>query len=172
MSRPPHFFDIHSAEALFALLKSVKESFASSRAKRTQDLLLLVFGLTHLREWIAPDYDPLRPATTPPQQFFQKIYALNEFKMIQGLCNRSKHMVPSSNVMGTLYESRIDDWPDLDSVGNFDRGFPTAYSVDDRDILDVVEVVIAFYEKHWFRTEGACVSLKRKNLSKEDNGPT
>ena len=34
------------------------------------------------------------------------------------------------------------------------------YRKDDRDILDVVEVVIAVYEKHWFRTEDACVSLK------------
>jgi len=58
--------------------------------------------------------------------------------------------------MGTLSESTIDDWPDVDSLTDFDRGFPTAYSVDDRDIVDVIQVVITFYEEQWFRTrEGA-----------------
>ena len=156
MSRPSHFFDIQSAKALFDLLRSLKDSFASSRAKRTQELLLLVFGLTHLREWIAPDYDPQRTAVTPAERFYQHIYTLAEFRLLQALCNRSKHMVPSRSVMGTLSESTIDDWPDVDSLTDFDRGFPTAYSVDDRDIVDVIQVVITFYEEQWFRTrEGA-----------------
>jgi hypothetical protein len=172
MTRPTHFFDLYDPEALFGLLKSVAESFSSSPTKRVQDLLLLVFGLTHLREWIAPDYDPQCPATTPAQKFFQQIYALREFKILQHLCNRSKHMVPAKSVMGTLYESPIDDWPDVDAVRDFDRGFPSAYSVDDRDVFEVIQVVIAFYDKHWFQTAGNRDSIKEGQLSGESNGST
>ncbi|MGH9428006.1 MAG: hypothetical protein ACRD2L_17110, partial [Terriglobia bacterium] len=121
MSRPSHFFDIQSAEELFRLLKTVANSFTLSRAKCTQDLLLLVFGLTHLREWIAPGYDPNRMAVTPAEKFYQHIFTLDEFKVLQDLCNRSKHMSASESVMGTLHESTIDDWPDVDSVPDFDR---------------------------------------------------
>lgn len=151
MNRPSHFFYIQSAEQLFYLLKTVANTFTSSEAKRMQDLLLLVFGLTHLREWIAPGFDPKRPPVTPGEQFFQDIYMLDEFKVLQALCNRSKHMSPTDSVMGTLHTLTIDEWPDVDSVSDFDLGSPTAYSVDDRDVDDVIQVAIKFYEDHWFR---------------------
>jgi hypothetical protein len=60
-------------------------------------------------------------------------------------------MKASNTVMGTLYESKIDDWPDVDSVKNFDQGAPTEFSVDDRDVRDVIENVIKFYEARWFQ---------------------
>jgi hypothetical protein len=152
VSRPSHFFDIHSAEELFRLLKLVANTFTSSRAKRAQDLLFLVFGLTHLREWIAPGYDPKQTPVTPAEQFYQRIFVLDEFKVLQALCNRSKHMSVTDSVMGTLHESTVDDWPDVDSVSDFDRGFPTAYSVDERDVEDVIRAVIKFYEDRWFKS--------------------
>jgi hypothetical protein len=151
MSRPSHFFDIHSAEELFHLLKAVANSFASSRAKRPQDLLLLVFGLTHLREWIARGYDPKQTAVTPAEHFYQHIFNLGEFKVLQALCNRSKHMSASDHVMGTLHQRTVDDRPDVDSVSDFDRDYATAYSVDERDVEDVIRVVIKFYEDQWFQ---------------------
>jgi len=121
-------------------------SFISSQTKRPQDLLLLVFGLTHLREWIAPGYKYDRPAVTPAEHFYQKIFTLKEFKILQNLCNRSKHMSTSNTVMGTLHQSTID----VASVPDFDRGFPTAYSVGEQDMDDVIRVVLKFYEDHWF----------------------
>lgn len=172
MTRPTHFFDLYDTEALFGLLRSVANSFTSSPAKRVQDLLFLVFGLTHLREWIAPGYDPQHAVTTPAQQFFQHIYELREFKILQHLCNRSKHMVPAKTVMGALYESKIDDWPDVDAVRDFDRGFPTTYSVDDQDVLEVIQAVIAFYDKHWFQFAAKRDSLERERLSGGSNGST
>nr|MBI3611909.1 hypothetical protein [Nitrospirota bacterium] len=151
MSRPSHFFDLESADHLFGLLKVVANPFMSSRAKRTQDLLFLVFGLTHLREWIAPGYDPARAPATGEEQFYQEIFRLEEFKILQSLCNRSKHMSATDGAMGALYTSKIDDWSDFDSVTSFDRGFPTAYFVDGRDVEDVIRAVIKFYENEWFR---------------------
>lgn len=172
MTRASHFFDIQSAEELYRLLRTVANSFISSRAKRTQDLLLLVFGLTHLREWIAPGYDPKRAAVTQAEQFYQHIFTLNEFRVLQDLCNRSKHMAASDTIMGTLHQSTIDDWPDVDSVPDFDRGFPTAYSVDDRDVLEVIQAVIAFYDKHWFQATVNRDSFVEDQLSGGSNGST
>src|SRR5258705_1831443 len=54
-----------SAEQLFELLKTASQEFSASAGKRTRDLIFLVLGLTHLRECIAPDYEPEKSATTP-----------------------------------------------------------------------------------------------------------
>jgi hypothetical protein len=172
MTPPAHYFDLHDAEALFGLLRLVANSISSSPSKRVQDFLFLVFGLTHLREWIAPGYDPQHTATTPAEQFFQHIYDLREFRILQHLCNRSKHMIPAKNAMGTLYESTIDDWPNVDAVRDFDRGFPTAYSVDDQDALEVIQTVITFYDKNWFQVAGKHESLEKKRLSGGSDGST
>lgn len=151
MTRPSHFFDIESAEQLFGLLKVTAQAFLATRGKRTQDLLFLVFGLTHLREWIAPGYDPEKQPSTPEERFFQEIFKLEEFNILRALCNRSKHMSQSVEAMGALYSSHIDDWPDVDSVINFDRGAPLAYFVDGRDVEEVIPVVLKFYEDNWFK---------------------
>lgn len=150
MSRPAHLFDIESADQLFYLLKLVAKRFTTSNSKRPEDMLLLVFGLTHLREWVAPDYSPTQQAVTSSEQFYQEIFVLEEFKVLQALCNRSKHMCATDSAMGTLHGGAIDDWTDVDSVLNFDRGPPRAYFVDGRDMDDVVRTVINFYEDHWF----------------------
>ena len=133
MIGPSNFYDIESAEQLFGLLKMALDTFASDRGKRTQDLLFLVFGLTHLREWIAPEYDSKRVRRMPEDEFYEEIFRLEEFNILRLLCNRSKHMSASVGVMGALYESKISDWSDIDSLSNFDRGAPIAYSVDEQD---------------------------------------
>jgi hypothetical protein len=150
MTRPAHLFDIESPGQLFYLLKLVAKRFTSARAKRPEDMLLLVFGLTHLREWIAPDYSPKQQAVTPSEQFYQAIFDLEEFKVLQALCNRSKHMCATGSAMGTLRGGPIDDLQDVGSVLNFDRGPPRAYFVDGRDMDDVVRTVVKFYEDRWF----------------------
>ena len=150
MSRPAHLFDIESSGQLFYLLKLVAKRFTSARAKRPEDMLLLVFGLTHLREWIVPDYSPTQQAVTPSEEFYQAIFGLEEFKVLQALCNRSKHMCTTESAMGTLRGGPIDEWPEVDSVLNIDRGPPRAYFVNGRDMDDVVRTVVKFYEDRWF----------------------
>jgi hypothetical protein len=150
MSKPAHFYDIESAEQLFGLLKATARTFSASRGKSTKDLLFLVFGLTHLREWIAPGYDPKNPPSSPEEQFFQQIFKLEEFNVLRGLCIRSKHMRADVEATGALYGANIDDWPDVDAVTDFDRGAPLAYFVDGKDVEDVIPVVIKFYEDNWF----------------------
>jgi len=150
VTKPAHFYDIESAKQLFGLLQATARNFSSSRGKSTKDLLFLVFGLTHLREWIAPGYDPKNPPISPEERFFQDIFGLDEFNILRGLCNRSKHMSADVEATGALYGAKIDDWPDVDAVTNFDRGAPLAYFVDGRDVEEVIPVVIKFYEDNWF----------------------
>jgi hypothetical protein len=151
MERPAHFFEIQSAEQLFALLKVIADRFTQEPAKRVEDLLLLVFGLTHLREWIAPGYSPTHVPISPEQNFYQNILTLEEFRILQGLCNRSKHMSLTTGSMGASHEPPIDDWRDGDSVSIFGRGPTIAYCVEGYDVDDVIRVVVAFYQEHWFQ---------------------
>lgn len=153
MARASYFYDIESSQQLFDLLKTAAKNFSSSKGKRTQDLLFLVFGLTHLREWIAPDYDPKNIPVLPEEKFYQEIFDIDEFNILRSLCNRSKHMVCSDSAMGALYGANISDWPDIDSVRDFGRGPPIAYFVDGQDVEDILRVVIRHYEK-WFQQVG------------------
>jgi hypothetical protein len=150
--RASHFFDIESAEQFFILLKATHSKFIRSKGKATKDLMFLVMGLTHLREWIAPGYrHDEKEATSAEELFHNAIYLeLNEFKILQGLCNRSKHMKASSFAMAPSYGAKLDDWPELDSIMSMERGPPTAYFVDGMDIDDVLRAVIEFYESRWF----------------------
>lgn len=150
MAKPAHFYDIESAKDLFLLLKATARNFSASKGKSTKDLLFLVFGLTHLREWIAPGYDSNHLPTSPEEKFFQDIFKLKEFNILRELCNRSKHMDANVETTGALYGGTIDDAPDIDAITNFDRGAPLAYFVDGRDVEDVIPVVIRFYDEKWF----------------------
>ena len=161
MTRPSYFFDIDSPEQLFDLLKIVASSFTSLQGKRTQDLLFLVFGLTHLREWIAPGYDPKKKPASSEEQFYEKIFGLTEFNILRALSNRSKHMSQSKPAMGALYGAKISDWPDINSVTNVSRGPPIAYFVDGHDIEDVIRAVIRFYDENWFQPRGGRGSPRR-----------
>ena len=140
MNRPSHFFNIESADQLFNMLKTVAGRLATSEEKRTEDFLLLVFGLTHLREWIAPDYDWKKSApVTPEEHFFQDIWNFDEFKFLQALCNRSKHLCVTDQAMGVLHKSKVGS------------RVVVGYFADGKDVEDVIRAVIKFYEDNWFR---------------------
>jgi len=153
MSRSSHFFDVESAEQLFCLLREVANRFTLANSKRAEDLLLLVFGLTHLREWIAPGYLPTHEAVEPAEKFYQKIFELEEFKLLQALCNRSKHMHTPHNAMATLYRSPITLRPDANPVSGSSRRTTEAYFVDGRDLEDVIRAVVKFYADGWFEIQ-------------------
>ena len=140
MNRPSHFFNIESADQLFNALNAVADRLAALNEKRTEDFLLLVFGLVHLREWIAPDYDWKKsPPMKPEEHFYQDIWKFEEFKFLQGLCNRSKHMCKTYAAMATLHET---------TSGN---RIVVGYFADGKDVEDVIRAVIQFYEDNWFR---------------------
>ncbi|SDG53909.1 hypothetical protein SAMN05216571_11840 [Onishia taeanensis] len=150
MTETTDFFDLKSPRALFLLLKQVEKRFGEKKNKRVEDLLLLVFGFTHLREWIAPGYSPKKKPHTPEEQFYCEIFEFPEFKILQQLCNQSKHMATSSSVRGAIHGSTLDEWEDLDSVQSMDCGPVLAYFIDGKNIEDVISAVRHFYERNWF----------------------
>ena len=106
-------------------------------------------GLNHLREWIAPAYDHRAAPKKPEEKFFQDIWDVPSFKIINAVCNRTKHMNPGP-VTTSSYGIPFDDWPDIDSVRDFDLGPVSGYFVDGRDFTRIIEDVIAFYRTKWF----------------------
>lgn len=150
MNRPSHFFNIESADQLFDLLKTVAKRFLSSDEMQTEYFLLLVFGLTHLREWIAPGYDWKNDPQTPAEILFRKIFKLKEFKLLQGLCNRSKHMCATNDAMAPLFEIVREPSTNDNSVSQSGRRNLVGFFVNGNDMEDVFRVVIKFYEDNWF----------------------
>lgn len=111
-------------------------------------------ALNHLREWIAPRYKKRGgswpPADTPEKQFSQNIYDnCPEFDTIRKLCNKSKHINrdPRTDSENGL---PIDDWKDIDSVKDFDKGPAKNYSVDGGNVIGIMKKVIDFYKTEWF----------------------
>lgn len=150
------FFDLSSPSIFFDALKKAAGDLKASKFKSTEKLMFILMGLNHLREWIAPGYDHRLEAQTPGEHFFNEIYRLDEFRIVNGLCNHSKHLGVSQGPLSHIQcnSISIDEWPDIDSVANIDLGPPTVYFVGDRDVEDVIRCVIEHYEKNWFRCKG------------------
>lgn len=144
-------FDINSDEAFFRALQRALLKLQTHKVKDTNVLLYLIMGVNHLRDWIAPGFDwkDGKPMT-PGQKFGADIFNLPEFKIVNAVCNRSKHMGRLAYCLGTEYGTMIDEWPDIDSVANFDNGPPVGYSVDGRNLLEIINVVLRYYESNWY----------------------
>lgn len=54
----------------------------------------------------------------------------------------------------------IDDYPEIDSVFDFDNGPPIGYSVDGRDLFDIVAVVLRRYQSEWYEKQRKSVNSK------------
>ena len=142
-------FDINSPEAFFRAICRNASDLRNRSAKATDRLLFVIFGLNHLREWIAPGYRPRGSPTNEKERFYESIYSCPSFELINDICNHTKHLKPIGSER-TGYGLNIDDWSDIDSVESFDDGPPTSYEIDGKDVLEAVEEVIAFYQQRWF----------------------
>ena len=148
-----HFFDVNSPRQFFGSLCRTVENLRKHKVKETDRLIYLILGLVHLREWIAPGYEYHKPANLPEEHFYNAIFELDQFKLLQALCNRSKHMAEFDGVVEAEYNSTVDDWPDFDAVANMDLGPATGYFVNGNNLLDVIDAVIKFYEQNWFANQ-------------------
>lgn len=144
------FFDLSSPDIFFQVIKKAAAELKESQFKSTSKLMFVIMGLNHLREWIAPGCDFRTEARTSAEQFFNEIFALEEFKMVNGLCNHSKHLKVSQGPLVHIQCNSIDHWPEIDSVENLDLGPPTDHFIGDRDIQDIIARVIEYYETKWF----------------------
>ena len=147
----PQFFDINSDEALFRSLQRASSKFQSLKVKDTASLLYLLMGVNHLRDWICPGFDPKKKnPVTPEQHFYAAIYSLPEFLIVNSLCNRSKHMGRMPYRVETTYGAMVDEYREIDSVFDFDNGPPLGYSVNGRDLFDIIAVVLNYYQSEWY----------------------
>ena len=144
-----NIFDLESSEDFFGSVLRVYDGYQRSNEKNIEDLLYVLMGLTHLREWIAPRYNPKDLPSKPEQDFSKEIYDLPSFTIVRFLCNRTKHM---EKVIATAssHDIPFDEWIDFDAVRNFDLGPVSRYLVDGRDVKEIIDDVIAFYRDKWF----------------------
>jgi hypothetical protein len=147
------FFEVRDDTDYFGILERVLDAQRVTQAKRTEDFLLLVLGLTHLREWIAPNYVRGNKPKNEAERFAAALLENEDYKLVKDLANHAKHQrrraLPETQTTRyvELWDDRdtpIDSWLDADS------GPPSAREYGGRDILDVFESVIRFYREHWF----------------------
>lgn len=149
-------FDIDSPERFFHSISSVFETYKASKAKRTEDLLYIIMGLNHLREWIAPGYKRRQDEKNDAQVFYNRIYSnCRNYVLIKEICNATKHLgdkheIRAKHETSANYGLDIDDWPDFDSVSDFDLGPPSGHFVDGDNVIGIIEDVINYYEREWF----------------------
>jgi hypothetical protein len=149
MSRDPTLFDLQDPEHLYILVRRNLTLLGSSKVKETERLLFAVFGLNHLREWIAPRHDGRQPATSDEEAFSLSIYSDPDYDVVRRICNRSKHLSTAPGELTAEYGTTIGDWPSLDSVMSMDAGPPIGFEVDGQNLLEILERVAALYET-WF----------------------
>ncbi len=136
------------------------KGYCEKEVKDPAELLFLIMALNHLREWIAPEYKKINKKWPKPKDdaelFILDIYYnCDEFLIINTLCNHSKHFMTSQNPLDTDTNTdsehllKFNDYPDVDSIPNFDKAV-TDYFVDDRNIIDIINTVIGFYNTEWF----------------------
>src|SRR5260221_9906076 len=87
----PGFLDLDMPHQLFEVLVRAFSRYEADRAKRIDDALLLVFGLAHLREWIAPGFKGQRAPRNPAERFSEALYSFDSYSTIMHLANHAKH---------------------------------------------------------------------------------
>ena len=109
------YFELSTPEDLYSEIKEAYSSYSVSLSNR--DMLFLVFSLNHLCEWIAggkkyKDVCRIQETyRTKGQKFLMEIWRVQEFKVINTLCNRGKHHLTAifaqqnrgSNALGTAF---------------------------------------------------------------------
>lgn len=150
MSQHNGIFDIKTSEAFFHSIKTSFDKYKKSKEKNIESLLYIIMGLNHLREWIAPGYNHEDPVAIMRKAFYNSIWSENSFQIIRCLCNRSKHLNETERNTSASHNRPFDEWTDINSVRDFDRGPATDYFVDDKNIIEVVDAVVKFYETNWF----------------------
>jgi hypothetical protein len=149
-------FDLDSSKSFFHLIERRWQHYAARSHKHTEDVLFVILGLNHLREWIAPGYNPIWRNQNPifktpesPEQAFSKDLYLNEnHRVIRELCNGLKH-TELKHTTGSTPGLNFDDWDEVDSVLVFDIGPPSGFTVDGNPIDEIIEAVLEEY-RAWF----------------------
>lgn len=145
-------FEIRDATAFFQIVKNTFVEYRSTTGKRPAHLLLLILGLTHLREWIAPGFKGRDPKNRA-ERFAVTLWRHPDYRTVSLLANHAKHQ--RRTALPAIQRTRhvemiddrdvpIDDWPD------FEDGPASSHSYGERDLESMFSVLIDFYEREWF----------------------
>ena len=159
MPRTNIIFDIYSPEEFFYSINTTWANYKKGKQKNVEILLYVIMGLNHLREWIAPRYNPKcksgkklwKTPSTDAESFSQAIYKDASFEIIRGLCNGTKHPKQMKANTSSDHDVPFDDWSDIDAVRNWDKGPASVYSVDGIDVINIIDKVIDLYRIEWFK---------------------
>lgn len=147
----PGFLDLDMPHQLFSVLITAFSRYEADKAKRIDDVFLLVLGLAHLREWIAPGFKGKRAPRNPAERFSEALYKHEAYRILLHIANHAKHQFRDDNlVIRSVHYDRLDDWPDVDRANSVDAGPVRAYFIGDRDLCDLFHEILAFYRDRWF----------------------
>ncbi len=137
MSSPIDLFELSSAEDLFRETQAAMVEYSDEPSSRL--LLFLLFSLNHSREWIAGcSYEEVERKRrtgvelSPAEKFYLDLWALEEFRVINALCNRSKHHSVSRGGATSVTVGATCDDPCTDSL---DQIYYRIDGVDSRDFF-------------------------------------
>jgi hypothetical protein len=155
-------FDVIDARRLFVILKAEFEIWIQDREHHTAEAISLILMTNHLREWIAPGYNPDRkgrwrpdPPVTPEQRFSREVYNDPNFKIVRAIANGTKHAkerqesTPHSS--SVKYAPGTEGLLHLGSVGGEEifTGIPIEHLVDNQPLETVLAPIIDLYRR-WF----------------------
>ena len=141
---PSGFFEVRDESDFFGVLERVLEAQKATDGKRTEDLLLLVLGLTHLVEWIAPTYKKGDTARNSAERFAVALFDNESYQTVRLLANHAKHqrrqslpLTQTVRYVETLddRDTPVDSWLDLDG------GPPSVREYGSQDLLEIFRQV-------------------------------
>ena len=147
------FFEIRDDLAFFSVVSNALKSYRSAKTKRPEDLLLLVLGLTHLREWIAPDYKRGAAPTSAGERFAAMLYEDPNYQTLLQLANHAKHQRRAAlpKTQSTYYTETVDDRDTpINSWLDFDTGPASSHKYGNEDLEQIFLAVATLYEEKWF----------------------
>jgi len=145
------FFGLRSSKDLHEEIRKIYVDFY--KAPDDTKFLLIIFALNHLREWIAESNCEniqkkikTNETLTEAEKFFDDIWKMPEFRIINSLCNRGKHYITKSDEYKTnvLQGLRCD-------IGRCGDTLDQIYFlVDGIDVRDIFSKVFQRYDS-WFK---------------------
>lgn len=146
-------FDLNEPQDFFKIITEAYEEYVRHPTER--NFLFLTLGLTHLREWISESNrqqiqhkEKVGIELTDGEIFFNDLFALPEFRVIQELCNRGKHHITSGQTAETakVESARAGLARAGDSLGQ------TYFLIDGHDSRYYFETLIKKYDE-WFASQ-------------------
>lgn len=145
-------FELKNAWNLFSEIQTAICEYHEKPNSRL--FLFLVFSLNHLREWIAESsYESIKEKKkaggelSRAEEFYWNLWKLQEFKIVNHLCNRSKHYEIRSNHMTSIIEGMNCNGSCMDSLDQ------TYYLIDGIDSRIIFSTVVREYYI-WFQDNG------------------